>query len=79
MIPKSTNSELVDEMIGIDLIELINLNVQNPARKWDEMYHRRDPKLIKRSESKDYLKGTAPHPPKKQKMSQGIFLTFLNN
>ena len=57
MIPKSTNSDLVDEMIGIDLIELIVRNVQNSARKWDARCERKDPQLLKKKETKDYLKG----------------------
>ena len=34
LIPKSTNTKLVDEMIGIDIKQLIDLNAQNSARKW---------------------------------------------
>ena len=57
LVPKSTNSELVDEMLGIDLIELITLNAQNSARKWNARCYRKRPDLLHRTESKDYLKG----------------------
>lgn len=57
MIPKSTNTELVDEMIGIDLIELITLNTQNSARKWEGRCNRTQAQLTPRTEKKDYLKG----------------------
>ena len=57
MIPKSTSTALIDEMIGIDLIELITLNTQNSAIKWKARCDRTDSQTIKRNESKDYLKG----------------------
>jgi hypothetical protein len=57
MIPKSTNSELVDEMIGIDLVELITLNVENAAKKWEGRCDRKNPRLKRRTKPKDYLRG----------------------
>ena len=57
MIPKSTNTEIVDEMIGIDLDELKYLNTQNSARKWFARWSRKEPELLPRKESKNYLKG----------------------
>ena len=44
-------------MIGIDLVELINRNVQNSARKWEARRERKKPELIKKKETIDYLKG----------------------
>lgn len=57
MIPKCTSSELVDEMIGINLEELITLTAQNSARKWHARCERKQPTLLERTEPKDYLKG----------------------
>ena len=34
LIPQSTNSFIVEEMIGINAVELMTLNYQNSGRKW---------------------------------------------
>ena len=57
MIPKSTNNELIDEMIGVDLIDLVVTNVQNSARKWYERSNQTHVELMERIKPKDYLKG----------------------
>jgi hypothetical protein len=57
LIPKSTNTELVDEMIGINFNELNCLNAQNSARKWYARYTRTDPDLLAREKPMDYLRG----------------------
>ena len=61
LIPKSTDTELVEEMIGIDMAELSQLTTQNAARKWYERLHKTEaPELLggaRRTENKDYLKG----------------------
>ena len=44
-------------MIGIDLRDLITINAQNSARKWDARCERKKPSLIPRNKSIDYLKG----------------------
>ena len=35
LLPKKTNRELLDEMIGIDLNEEITINAENSAKKWE--------------------------------------------
>src|SRR3984893_13960940 len=59
LIPQSTNSFIVDEMLGIDAIELVVLNYENSCRKWDARRNREEvkekPELLKRKESKNYL------------------------
>ena len=61
LILQSTNSFIVDEMLGIDAIELMVLNYENSCRKWDARRNREEvkekPELLKRKESKNYLKG----------------------
>ena len=57
IIPKSTKTELVDEMIGINLEELISINTQNSAIKWHARCYRIQPKLLKRTKGEDYLRG----------------------
>ena len=57
MIPKSTKTELVDEMIGIDVEELIYTNTQNSAIKWHARCHRIRPDLLGRKRRPDYLRG----------------------
>ena len=51
------NTELVDEMIGIDIDEWSNINWENAASKWCARVNRTIPHLIRKPESKDYLKG----------------------
>ena len=57
IIPKNTKTELVDEMIGIDFEDLIYVNTQNSAIKWQARCERIRPKLIERKERVDYLRG----------------------
>jgi len=57
LIPKNTNSELVDDMIGIDLYELRDYNAENAALKWQTRRHKTELKLAKKPKYKDYLKG----------------------
>ena len=57
LIPKSTKTELIDEMIGIDINELNILNAQNSARKWYARYTRTEPNLLLREKPTDYLRG----------------------
>jgi len=57
MIPKSTSSEITEEMIGIDINELWQVNAENAARKWYARWNRKEPDLITRTETKNYLKG----------------------
>ena len=58
MIPKKAKTELVDEMIGIDMEDLIYTNTQNSAIKWHARCYRiRQPKLIERNRCEDYLRG----------------------
>jgi len=57
MIPKSTNTELVAEMIGNDIQELVCVNVVNSEEKWEARKERRQPELVNRTEKKNYLKG----------------------
>ena len=56
LIPKTTNSQLVDEMIGINLEELNFITTQNSARKWFAQYTRSEPDLLKREKPIDYLR-----------------------
>ena len=57
LIPKSTSSDLVDEMIGIDLIELINFTVLNSGSKWYARSFHKLPDILTRIKPNDYLKG----------------------
>ena len=55
--PKSTKTELVDEMIGINLEEPTSINTQNSAIKWHARCYRIQPNLLKRTKCEDYLRG----------------------
>lgn len=57
LIPKNTSNDLVDEMIGIDIKALRDLNAENSARKWDARCDRTEPQLLPREKPKDYLRG----------------------
>ena len=57
LIPKSTNTEIIEEMIWIDVDELVNLNCENSARKWYARWNRTEPEVLPRTERKNYLKG----------------------
>ena len=61
LIPQSTNTSIVEEMIGINAVELMTLIYQNSGRKWYARRNREEvkekPELLKRKESKNYLKG----------------------
>ena len=57
LIPKTTNTQLVDEMIGIDFEELNFITTQNSARKWFARFTRSEPDLLVRERPIDYLKG----------------------
>jgi hypothetical protein len=57
MIPKSTSSSLVKEMIGVELDELVYINTQNSARKWYARSYGLAPVMLNRTRPIDYLKG----------------------
>jgi hypothetical protein len=57
LIPKSTSTEIVEEMIGIDIFELMALNTTNSAEKWEARKNQTQPELVKRTELKNYLRG----------------------
>jgi hypothetical protein len=57
MIPKSTNTELVDEMIGINIFEIQEINAQNSARKWQARRDKTELELMPKPKVKDYLRG----------------------
>ncbi len=57
MIPRSTNSEVVFEMIGTDLPELVARNSEIAAEKWTARKERREPNNIPKPEEHNYLKG----------------------
>jgi len=58
LIPESTNTDLVLEMIGIDIIELMNTNLENASIKWYARKSREqiDDRIIK-PKNVNYLKG----------------------
>ena len=57
MIPKTTSTNLVAEMMGINFEELVQVNAVNSEEKWDARKERRFPDLVYRSERHNYLKG----------------------
>ena len=57
LIPKNTSTELVYEMIGINVPELVARNVVNSEEKWEARKERRPPELIPRTETPNYLRG----------------------
>jgi hypothetical protein len=61
LIPQSTNGFIVDEMLGIDPVELIMRTSENAVKKWYSRWNREElkekPELVKKKESKNYLKG----------------------
>ena len=57
LIPKNTNTKLVNEVIGVDIKQLIDLNAQNFACKWYARFERIQPVLIERDRLNDYLIG----------------------
>ena len=57
MIPKNTSTELVYEMIGIDIPEIVAKNVVNSEEKWEARKGRRQPDLIPKTEKPNYLRG----------------------
>ena len=57
MIPKNTSTELVYEMIGIDIPELVAINAINSEEKWEARKDRRRPELIPKTERPNYLRG----------------------
>ena len=56
MIPKSTNTEIVDEMIGIDLCDLVSNNAEIAKDKWVARKERTNLEKIKKKENDNYLK-----------------------
>jgi endonuclease/exonuclease/phosphatase family metal-dependent hydrolase len=57
MIPRNTSTSLVSEMIGIDIPELVARNVVNSEEKWEARKERRQPDLIPKPETPNYLRG----------------------
>lgn len=57
MIPKNTSTALVYEMIGVDIPELVAINAVNSEEKWEARKVRREPDLVKRAETPNYLRG----------------------
>jgi len=57
LIPKTTNTELVKEMIGDDYIEIIGRNRDNSLEKWNARKERRKPELQSNVSYTNYLKG----------------------
>jgi hypothetical protein len=57
MIPKNTSTELVYEMIGIDIPELVTRNAVNSEEKWEARKDRRPPNLVPKTEKPNYLRG----------------------
>ena len=57
MIPKTTNTEIVDEMIGMDFRELASINAHNAQEKWEARKSRTIPQTITWNRKENYLKG----------------------
>ena len=57
MIPKTTKTSLVEEMIGIDLAEWMKVNAFNSAQKWEARKTRQSQNLLTLSKKENYLKG----------------------
>ena len=55
--PKNASTELVYEMIGIDIPELVAINAINSEEKWEARKDRRRPELIPKTERPNYLRG----------------------
>ena len=57
MIPKNTNNQLVFEMIGLDIRELVDRNTENAKEKWLSRKEQRSPQLVPKAQVSNYLKG----------------------
>ena len=57
MIPQSTSTDIVDEMIGIDLCELVSQNAEIAKDKWMARKERKNLEKVKKKETENYLKG----------------------
>ena len=57
MIPKNTSTALVYEMIGIDIPLLVAANAVNSEEKWEARKERRDPDLVPKQKTPNYLRG----------------------
>ena len=57
MIPKTTNSEIVWEMIGDDFDEITKRLKHNAAEKWFARREYREPALLEKKKSINFLKG----------------------
>jgi hypothetical protein len=57
MIPKNTSNNLVGEMIGTDIEELVLMNGINSDEKWKARKERREPNITARTATKNYLRG----------------------
>jgi len=57
MIPKNTSTELVTEMMGNDIPELVCVNAVNAEEKWEARKERRQPELTQRTQKPNYLRG----------------------
>jgi hypothetical protein len=57
MIPQNTNTELVDDMIGITIDQLRCLNTEASLYKWKARREKTELVVIEKPEFKDYLKG----------------------
>ena len=57
MILKNTSTELVYEMIGVNIPELVAKNMVNSEEKWEARKERRPPELIPKTKTMNYLRG----------------------
>ena len=57
MIPKTTNSDIVWEMIGDDFDEITKRPKHNAAEKWFARREYREPALLEKKKSINFLKG----------------------
>ncbi len=57
IIPKTTSTQIVDEMIGVDITELVTWNIENSKAKWEARTTRNDVQTTYRTRGINYLKG----------------------
>ena len=57
LIPKNTSTEVVYEMIGVDVPNLVAKNALDAEEKWEARKERRQPEIFPKSELPNYLRG----------------------